>query len=313
MTLRYFPVDHSVFGATAFALETSAGWVAHTRDLRLHGGRGENTWRFADKTRSLHPQVLICKGTRAGEEKCVTETEVYENALEAVSAAHGLVIADFAPRNLERLLSFGRLAAETKRRLVILARDAYLLDKMALASPEVPHLEEWAHVPLYTELKARVDTWERQVHHKYGSKLLTSADIAASPLHFIVCLSFCDVKELIDIAPKGGLYLYSSSEVFDEEGALDTKRLHNWIKHFEMTPLGLPQLHKEGWHIPDAEQGFHASGHASGPEILEIIQHIKPKMLIPIHTENPEYFVEHLARSGIQVVLPEYGEAITLV
>lgn len=313
LALRYFPVDHSVFGATAFALETSAGWVAYTGDLRLHGGQGENTWRFADEMRSLSPLALVCEGTRAGEEKCITETKVYENALKAVSAASGLVIADFGPRNIERLLAFGRIAAETKRKLVILAKDAYLLDKMALVSPEVPHLEEWADVFLYAELKGTMKAWEKQVRQRYIGRLLTPTDIAACPRDFILCFSFWDVNELIDIAPKGGLYLYSSSEVFDEEGALDMERLHKWIKHFELTPLGLPQPQKEGWRIPDAEQGFHASGHASGPELLEIIRHINPKVLIPVHTEKPEYFVENLAGSGIKVVLPEYGKALSLV
>ena len=313
LTLRNFPVDHSVFGATAFALETSAGWVAYTGDLRLHGGHGENTRRFANEMRSLSPLALICEGTRAGEEKLITEIEVYENALKTIAAAPGLVIADFGPRNIERLLAFCRIAAETGRKLVILAKDAYLLDAMALASSEVPQLEKRPDILLYTELKGIIRPWEKQVRQKYSSKLLTPADIAACPRDFILCFSFWDINELIDIAPKGGLYLYSSSEVFDEEGALDMKRLHNWIKHFELTPLGLPQPQAEGWRIPDAEQGFHASGHASGPELLEIIQHIKPKFLIPVHTMRPEYFVENLTGSGIQVVLPEYGKALSLV
>jgi len=313
LALRHFSVDHSVFGATAFALETSAGWVAYTGDLRLHGGHGENTRRFADEIHNLNPLALICEGTRAGEKKLITETEVYENALKAIAAAPGLVIADFGPRNIERLLVFNRIATQTRRKLVILAKDAYLLDAMALASPEMPHLEEWADVLLYAELKGTMKPWEKQVRQKYNSKLLTPANVSACPRDFILCFSFWDVNELIDIAPKGGLYLYSSSEVFDEEGALDMERLYNWIKHFELSPLGLPQPQRDGWHIPDAEQGFHASGHASGPELLEIIRHIKPKVLIPIHTEKPEYFVENLAGSGIKVVLPEYGKPMKLV
>jgi mRNA degradation ribonuclease J1/J2 len=35
---------------------------------------------------------------------------------------------------------------------------------------------------------------------------------------------------------------------------------------------------------------LHASGHASGPEIFETIDRIKPKQVFPIHTENPEMF-----------------------
>ena len=312
LAMRHFPVDHSVFGATAYALETNAGWVAYTGDLRLHGGKGENTRRFADELRSLIPHTLICEGTRANQEKIITEAEVFSNALEATSSAPGLVVADFGPRNIERLLIFNRIATETGRKLVILAKDAYLLDKMALVSAEVPLLEEWPNIFLYAELKGAMKPWEKQVRQKYSSKLLTPADIASYPRAFILCFSFWDINELIDIAPKGGLYLYSSSEVFDEEGAMDMQRLHNWIQHFKLIPLGLPQLQDGGWHIPDAEQGFHASGHASGPELLEIVRHIKPKVLIPIHTENPDYFIKNLGGSGIEVILPEYGKPLKL-
>ena len=36
----------------------------------------------------------------------------------------------------------------------------------------------------------------------------------------------------------------------------------------------------------------HASGHASGDEILVMIKEINPKELITIHTEHPELFKE---------------------
>jgi ribonuclease J len=35
---------------------------------------------------------------------------------------------------------------------------------------------------------------------------------------------------------------------------------------------------------------IHASGHANGIEIREMIKEIGPKKLVPIHTEKPELF-----------------------
>ena len=311
LSLRYYPVDHSVFGAAAFALETAAGWVAYSGDLRLHGGQGENTWRFAQEARELHPHTLICEGTRAGHEKTITEAEVLLNAFKAVSAASGLVIADFGPRNVERLLTFSHIAAETKRKLVILPKDAYLLEAMSLASPKAPGLAAQPNILIYSELKGVLKGWERQLGQEYPDRLVAPKDIAASPRDFILCFSFWDVNELIDISPKGGLYIYSSSEVFDEEGAMDMRRLHNWLRHFEMTPMGLPQ-EKLDWRVPEAEQGLHASGHAGGPELLEIIRHIQPKVLVPIHTQDPGYFVRSLEGTNIKVLLPEYGVPVKL-
>ena len=100
----------------------------------------------------------------------------------------------------------------------------------------------------------------------------------------ILCFSFWDVKNLIDIDPPEGLYLYSSSEVYDEEGAMDMRRLRNWLTHFSLTPLGLPEEQPDGkWDVVEGERSYHSSGHASGEEILAMVREIAPRTLVPIH------------------------------
>lgn len=138
LPIRYFPVDHSIFGATAFAVETSAGWIGYTGDLRLHGSWGEETERFIEAMRKLRPLALICEGTRIDDFRRVTEGQVLANALREVQRTSGLVVADFGPRNVERLMTFYRIAQETGRKLVILGKDAYLLEARQLVSEQVP-------------------------------------------------------------------------------------------------------------------------------------------------------------------------------
>ncbi len=58
--------------------------------------------------------------------------------------------------------------------------------------------------------------------------------------------------------------------------------------------------------MPSFERGYHASGHASGEELLRMVEEIEPEVVIPVHTERPEFFVERL--SGVRVVLPMEGE-----
>lgn len=48
LPVRHFPVDHSIFGACAYAVLTSQGWIAYTGDLRLHGAGGHETLDEAD-------------------------------------------------------------------------------------------------------------------------------------------------------------------------------------------------------------------------------------------------------------------------
>lgn len=69
----------------------------------------------------------------------MTEEQVYGRAAEVVAKSEGLVIADFGPRNVERLLTFLRCAEGAGRRLAVTAKDAYLLEALrAAGEPEVP-------------------------------------------------------------------------------------------------------------------------------------------------------------------------------
>ncbi len=310
LPLRCFPVDHSIFGAAAFAVETSCGWIVYTGDLRLHGGRGHHTADFVEHAARLKPAALICEGTNTEETTQVSEEEVYTNSLRAVRNARSLIIADFGPRNVERLISFRQIAEETSRSLVISARDAYLLQAMRHVSPEVPDASD-AAIRIYDDAKARMDNWEREIRKKYGPKLVTPDDIRQHQDWYILCFSFFDINELPTLRPEEGcIYLHSSSEAHNEEQALDFKRLHAWLEHFKIAGVGLPREELK-WKIPDAESGYHASGHASGPELLEIIRQIRPKALVPVHTENPDYFRSRLVGTGIDVRIPEEGQTLT--
>jgi len=303
LPLRYFSVDHSIFGAAAFAVKTSQGWVGYTGDLRLHGAKGHQTQRFIEEMRQLQPVALICEGTHVDSTKRVAEEEVFANALEEVREAKGLVVADFGPRNVERLITFYRIAQETGRELVILGKDAYLLEAMRLVSDDVPDIGSLSNILIYRDPKAKLPFWEEKLRQKYGSKTICGADVRTNQGEYILCFSFWDINDLIDIEPQGGLYIYSSSEAYTEEQQIDLKRLRNWLDHFGMKLVGDPE---------GGEDGLHASGHASGPDLLRIVRGIKPKVLIPIHTLDPGYFAAHLEGEGIEVHIPKLGEAIRL-
>jgi ribonuclease J len=51
------------------------------------------------------------------------------------------------------------------------------------------------------------------------------------------------------------------------------ERLKRWLNHFKMK-----------------YENYHASGHAPGDDITNMINDVKPKILTPIHTEHPEMF-----------------------
>ncbi|MDO8885958.1 MBL fold metallo-hydrolase RNA specificity domain-containing protein, partial [Candidatus Oleimmundimicrobium sp.] len=295
LNVKGFPVDHSLWGAAAIAIETSAGWVVYTGDLRLHGGRGYTTREFMEKVAQLKPLALICEGTNIDEDVMTSEEEIYKNSLEAVKRTKNLVIADFGPRNIERLLTFRKVAEETGRKLVLLAKDIYFLESMRLIDPSIKEFSTDPVCCLYDKIKGSINKWEREILKQFSDKLVAPKDIRQNQDDYIVCMSFWDINELPDLMPKeGSIYIYSTCEAFNEEMAISFDRLRNWLDYFNLTLVGDPEK---------GEKGFHASGHIIGPQLLELIRTINPKYLIPVHTEKPEFFQKNL-KGEMEVILP---------
>ena len=74
----------------------------------------------------------------------------------------------------------------------------------------------------------------------------------------------------------------------------------------------MPVEKNGNWQIPEAERGLHASGHACGADLLKIVQDIKPGVLIPVHSQRLELYINPLKSSSINIVLPEVGKPIEL-
>ncbi len=290
------PVDHSVPGSLAFLIETEEGWVAYTGDIRFHGKNKDKSYKFVEMAKNLKPLLLITEGTNR-EGKPITEEEVFHNSLRVIKDEDSLVITDFGPRNVERLMLFLEIASITKRKLVILPKDAYLLYSLNLLSPEYPSPEH-PDILIYRKAKVREEGWERTLE-KFRSKEIGPREIRENEGDFILCFSFWDINELVSIKPRKGIYLYSSSEPHNEEERIDMERLKNWLYRFEIKGIGLSE----------EERFFHSSGHASREDIIWMIEEINPKYLMPIHTENPEDF---LNLRNINVVIPRRGEPLEI-
>jgi ribonuclease J len=308
-------VDHSIPGACAWGVETNSGWIIYSGDLRLHGKRAYLTNKFIEDAASLHPRALILEGTNVLRKTNIAEAEVYENGLRAIEDARGLVIADFSPRDVDRLLTFLQIARQTGRKLAILPKDAYLLKTMRLLEPEIPDIAMEDNLIIYQDTIASKSPmlWMRNVCKEYESKVVLAEDVTAAQDNFILCFSFWDLNELPSINPgPGSLYVFSSSEPHDEEQEIDFRRLHEWLNHFGIQGFGLPVEKNGDWQIPDAQKGLHASGHACGTDLLQIVLRIKPEVLIPVHSEHPDFYIKHLSNDSVKVILPSRGETIEI-
>jgi len=294
-------VDHSVPGAYGFVVHTSNGAVIYSGDYRLHGPMAHMTREFAEKAAESNPALMISEGTRVcpKEEQAIhSESRVKDESSKIVaSASSKLVVVAFYGRDIDRFKTFHEIAKENDREFVIPLKLAHLLDKLK-SDPvlKIPDVMKDDTILFYKRRKktgefAESDyfTWERpflekavnyDYVHENESKLMFNLDLSG-------------FTELVDVKPaKGGHFIHSMSEPFSEEDvSIDV--MDRWLQHFGL------RFHQ-----------IHASGHCPTKDLVQIINEIEPKKLIPIHTEHPHLFKELFKSIDVKII-PK-GESYSL-
>jgi len=304
--VRFFPIDHSIPGAGAWAVETEAGWVVYTGDLRFRGERRHLTEHFLQEAAKLQPVALLMEGTRVDRAGSgYTEDDVQARFSELLKQhAHRLVVANFSMTHLERLQRVWQCARENGRQLVVNPKDLYLLHAWRTSGRELPLKD--GSLRLYQGVgKPPADAWEKSLHQHYGDLCITAQDIARCPQDYLLCFGYFDLNELPYLKVSDGVWIQSFSEPMTEEQRIDDARLNRWLQRF-----GFTRYPTRG----DADEEtvpLHVSGHASGEELAYVVETIRPRKLIPVHTPAPATFLERF--SGIcEVVIPEIGKEIVL-
>ena len=273
-----YAVGHSILGAVGYVIYCPNGIVTYTGDLRLKGPDGMLTANFIEEAGKDTPDILLCEGTRIDSTESRTEDDVIRDSNQILSRVKQLVLADYADRDVARFKTFHQIALEHERKLVISKRDAYLLRELVDAGLDLPRIES-GDILIYLDRKGTGRYIDSDYRHWERPFLGMPNVVKGNFVHknqdkLIVHLGFFDINELIEIRPNpGSIYIHSTSEPHNEEQRIDQERLDNWLSFFR-----LPKLH------------VHASGHASGLDLMRVVQDIRPKKLIPIHTESPELF-----------------------
>jgi ribonuclease J len=294
-------VDHSIPGAYGFIINTSKGTIVYTGDLRLHGPASQMTNDFAEAAAEHKPIAMISEGTRVcpSEERIVfsSEAEVKKQCNEVVANAPNLVVSTFYSRDIDRLRTFYEVAKENDRKFVIPLRKAHLLS-MLRNDPrlEIPDIQKDDTIVFYMKRKKTGEyletdyyKWERP----FLAKAVTYDYIRKNQSKVLLNLDLTEFTELVDIKPSnGGHFIHSMSEPFSEED-INKEVMHRWLNHFGL------EFHQ-----------IHASGHCSQPHLKKIIDKIKPKQIIPVHTEHPEIFKQLF--KNIEVIMPQNEKALTI-
>jgi ribonuclease J len=287
-------VDHSIPGAYGFIINTSNGTIIYTGDLRLHGPASQMTNDFAESAAEHEPIAMISEGTRVCKSEkrtvCNSEADVKNKCNEVVANTSKLAIATFYSKDIDRLRTFYQVAKENDRELVIPLRKAHLLS-MLRNDPrlEIPDVQRDDTIRFYMKRKKTGEYVETD-YYKWERPLLNKAVaydyIRKNQEKVLLNLDLTEFTELIDIKPSSsGHFIHSMSEPFSEED-INKDVMHRWLEHFGL------EFHQ-----------IHASGHCSKRHLEKIVNKIKPKQIIPVHTEHPEIFRQLF--KNIKVVIPQ--------
>lgn len=288
ITVETFSIGHSIPGTQAALIETPNEQIVYTGDIRFHGRSDHD---LGEELRDLRPDIMLCEGTRINQDEPDNEAQVERELIEYASGTDGLVIVAFAWKDLERYETLLDVADEVDRQMVVDPRLAALRAKLGDsvytdgAKAFVERSSSMLYSPTdYVQNKHRAGEatdWEDDPDITHLTDGVTAVDINEAPHRYILQLDYFRFKNLVDFElPAGSIFIRAQTEPFNEEMELSDRRLQNWLEYFG--------LNTENDHEP---YQTHASGHAAGVDIFEMIDKIKPNTLIPIHTEHPDAFV----------------------
>jgi len=273
-------VDHSIPASYGFIIHTSKGAIVYTGDLRAHGPRKEMTEEFAERACESEPVAMINEGTRiseTGQRRNYSELEVKNLSNEIVSATDKLVFVTHYGRDTDRFRTFYNVAKKNDRKFVISPKTAHLLSRLVADKRlHLPDPMKGENILVYYKRKKTGSFQEKDYYvweRKFMKKMVTHEFVHENQGEIVMDLDFYQFAELIDIKPDpGSHFIHSMSEPYSEEDIEDAV-MHNWLDHFKI------KFHQ-----------LHASGHMNRNQLTDLIKHIMPKKIFPVHTENPKLF-----------------------
>ncbi len=286
-----FQVDHSVLGSVGYVVETSAGNVAYTGDFRLHGTRGDDTRKFLQKAAEHEPAALLIEGTHVTESKIESEEEVERKVTKVVEDTRGLVVAGFAPADMDRLSTFHKAAVATDRTLIMTEKQAFMLHQLTSQGLFGDFDLKSKNVLIFRKERARSARYLDLLQDTYGGKVVEARDVRGLQERAILVAGLPDMLAMPEIDPApGSVYILSSSEPFNEEMEISYDKLMEWL-----TRYGLPVFQ------------VHASGHATAHDLRQAVETIRPKQVFLVHTDRPALYARFLEKLGFNTVKPIEG------
>lgn len=266
--------DHSAFDSYMLLIECEGKKALYTGDFRANG-RGE----FDRLLKNLPAvDVLIIEGTTLSREQFsrnIEEEKLEQIGTEFLRKFSGPAFVYCSSTNVDRLITARNIAKNTGR---IFLEDVYTAQIAARSGvPEIaPRRGEVYAFPIDND------------NDKYAS--LESFTNAIAGRKSIVKMRF-----LMTVRPSMTRYLEKLSELLPFQNGVLFYALWKGYQEQESTKNFLHFMELKGCKI----HVLHTSGHADCKSVDVLVERVSPKIIVPVHTENSEYFRKFESMSRI--------------
>ena len=257
--------DHSAFDAYMFLLDCEGKKILYTGDFRSNGRKS-----FEPLLRKLPKvDVLITEGTNLSNNKIgkinLTERELEKKGIEILEGNDRPVFVLMASTNIDRIVTFYKIANATKRLFLI---DTYAGQITATIGGNIPNPRTFSNVKIFL-----TSSRKHEILENYKKNKISRDKIANSS--FLMCVRASMKK-----------YLEKYPEEFSFEGCTMFYSMWEGYKKQENMKEFLEFMKEKGVKIIS----LHTSGHADEKDFNRLIKKVEPKIIIPVHTENSEWF-----------------------
>jgi ribonuclease J len=272
ITITPYWADHSAFDSYSFLIEAEGKSIFYSGDFRGHG-RKSKVFRWFTHNAPQNVDYLLLEGTSLGREgkpfKNETDIEDELVALFNVKGKSNLVYT--SGQNIDRIVSIYRACIRTDKVLVV---DVYVATILKELSPfaEIPHPTDDINnlkviFPYYTSRRL-ANEGNKNILYQFKNFKISKKEISSQPDKYVMIVRPSMQKDLEHIKGfDGGNLVYSMWEGYMKKP--DTKK---FLEYFENRNFTFNSIH--------------TSGHADIDTLKQMVDAIKPKSIVPIHTFN---------------------------
>ena len=270
-------VDHSAFDSYSFLIEANGKKIFYSGDFRSHGRKAKVFYRFLHNVPNDVDYLLLEGTTIAREhEPFKTENQIENELAKAFRKSDKINLIYTSGQNIDRLTSIYKACKRTGKTLVIDVYIAKVLKELS-AFAKIPYpsdnfKEIKVMFPYYTSKKLSTEKNE-QILFQFIKYKITKEVISENHKDIVMLVRPSMKKDLDKIEGiDGGNLIYSMWEGYLEKSA--TKKFICYLiidRKFSLLKI-------------------HTSGHADMETLKKLVDAIKPKNIVPIHTlERDKY------------------------